>query len=332
MYHDVKLEKSLYNIAGKSFSQVLSELDPDTAYKDTELNGLDAFERQLKRFDIKVSGGNSDMVEKFFLSAESAALFPEYISRAVKQGIRDASTLSEMVAATTRINSFDYRSISSLPENEDVSLGEVAEGAVIPTTEIKLNESLVRLTKRGRMLVVSYEAIRQQRLDLFAVTLKQVGAAIARAQLKDAISLVIDGGSGQPAAEIVSIAGSQLTYADLVNFWSSFRDLDLTTLLVSPNVMSKILQFSELEDCKGSYMTTGMLKTPFGATLVKTTCLDDTKLIGLDKSCALEMVTASDILLESDKLIDRQLERTAITTVTGFSKIFAKASKVLKIS
>ena len=32
--------------------------------------------------------------------------------------------------------------------------------------------------KRGRMLVASYEAIRFQRLDLFTVTLKQIGAYI----------------------------------------------------------------------------------------------------------------------------------------------------------
>ena len=331
MYNDIKLEKGLYGIAGKSFSDILCELDPDAAYADTDLAGLDAFERQLKRFDIRLSGKNSDMVEKFFLTAESGTLFPEYIARAVKQGMRDKSILGEMVAATTSITGYDYRSISSIPEEEDVSLKEVAEGAAIPTTAVKLNESLVKLTKRGRLLAVSYEAIRQQRLDLFTVTLKQIGAAIARAQVKDAISLIVDGGSGQPAAEVVPTAGAALTYGDLVDFWSRFEELDLTTLLVSPVTMSAILQFAELEDYRGAFMTTGVLKLPFGATLVKTTCLDDGTLIGLDKSCALEMISASDIQLESDKLIDRQLERAAITTVTGFSKIFAKASKVLSI-
>ena len=54
MYNTVKLEKGLYNLSGKSFTQALSELDPDSAYSGTELYGLDAFERQLKRFDIKI--------------------------------------------------------------------------------------------------------------------------------------------------------------------------------------------------------------------------------------------------------------------------------------
>ena len=48
-------------------------------YKGTSLEGLDAFQRQLKRFDIKVKGAGSDVVEKFFRTADSAVLFPEYI-------------------------------------------------------------------------------------------------------------------------------------------------------------------------------------------------------------------------------------------------------------
>lgn len=43
------------------------------------------------------------------------------------------------------------------------------------------------------------------------------------------------------------------------------------------------------------------------------------------------MVRGSDVLVEYDKLIDRQLERAAITSISGFAKIFQEASKVLHI-
>ena len=55
-YESIKIDKSLYNLAGKTFTQALEALDPSAAYKNTELADLDAFQRQLKRFDIKVSG------------------------------------------------------------------------------------------------------------------------------------------------------------------------------------------------------------------------------------------------------------------------------------
>ena len=54
MYNNIKLEKGLYSITGKTFTQALAELDPDANYENTELKGLDAFERQLKRFDLSL--------------------------------------------------------------------------------------------------------------------------------------------------------------------------------------------------------------------------------------------------------------------------------------
>ena len=53
------------------------------------------------------------------------------------------------------------------------------------------------------------------------------------------------------------------------------------------------------------------------------------KIIALDKNAALEKVQAGGILTEYDKLIDRQLERCAITAITGFSTIFGDAAKML---
>ena len=72
-YDNLKLDKGMYQEAGRSFSQVLERQDPSEQYKGTSLEGLDAFQRQLKRFDIKVKGAGSDVVEKFFRTADSAA-------------------------------------------------------------------------------------------------------------------------------------------------------------------------------------------------------------------------------------------------------------------
>ena len=110
-FEKITLEKGLYNITGKNFTQALEALDPDADYAGTELEGLDAFERQLKRFDIRVSGENSDRVEKFFKTTESAVLFPEFVRRSIKQGMDEASILPEVIAAATNTDGTDYRGI-----------------------------------------------------------------------------------------------------------------------------------------------------------------------------------------------------------------------------
>jgi hypothetical protein len=154
-YENLKLEKGMYKEAGMSFAQVLEKLDPSDNYRNTPLDGLDAYQRQLKRFDIKVKGAGSDIVEKFFRTTESAVLFPEYVARSVRAGMEEGNILPSITASVTKFDGMDYRSIYSEPTEDDNSLRRVSEGAAIPQTEIKTREHLVKLHKRGRMLVAS---------------------------------------------------------------------------------------------------------------------------------------------------------------------------------
>lgn len=330
-YENITIEKGMYQGKG-SLTDVLEKLDPSENYVGTSLEGLDAFSRQLKRFDIKVSGRGSDCVEKFFQSSDSSALFPEYVSRAVYQGMERADVLSNLVATVTDIDGMDYRSIVSNPSDDDKTLKVVSEGAVIPQTTVKTRENLVKLHKRGRMLVASYEALRFQRLDLFTVTLNQIGAYIARAQLKDAISVIINGdGNSNPAANIEAAESGKLSYDDIIKLWANFSPYELNTIIAPTEQMQKILSLSQMQDANAGldFQGTGKMITPLGATLIHAPEIAAGKIIGLDKNCALEMVRAGGVTTDYDKLIDRQLERAAITCTAGFSKIFTEASKTL---
>ncbi|MCM1543992.1 MAG: phage major capsid protein [Ruminococcus sp.] len=333
IYEKIKLEKGLYT-TGKSFTKTLEELDPSENYIGTSLEGLDAYQRQLKRFDIKVGGAGSDMIEKFFKTSDSAVLFPEYVSRAVYQGIAENDILSKIVATVTEIDGMDYRTIASIPSDSDLELDEIAEGTAVPETTVKTQGNLVSLKKRGRALVASYEAIRFQRLDLFTVTLKQIGAYIAKTQLKDAINVLMNGdGNGNPITTLNTASSGKLTYDDMISFWNNFDPYNLNAIIASPDVAAKLLSLSEFRDAAAglNFHATGKLVTPFGAELLKSSAVKSGTLIGLDKTCALEQVQACGVTTEFDKLIDRQLERAVITTISGFSKIYTDASKALSV-
>ena len=333
-FDTIRLEKGMYQEAGRSFTQVLERLDPSEQYKGTRLEGLDAFQRQLKRFDIKVKGAGSDPVEKFFRTADSAVLFPEYIARSVRQGMEEANLLPAITAATTRFEGMDYRSITAEAGGDEKELKAVDEGAAIPATTIKVQANLVKLHKRGRMLVASYEAVRYQKLDLFSVTLRQIGAQIGRMHLEDAVNVVLSGDGNDNPATVVEVASAgTLTYNDLLTFWNGFEPYQLNTLLVGSDTMVKLLSLSQMQDAAAglSFHGTGKLITPMGAKVLRSSAVPAGKIIGLDKHYALEMVKAGDVNVEYDKLIDRQLERAAITTISGYAKIFADASQVLDV-
>ena len=339
-YENIRLEKGMYGRSGMSFTKTLEELDPSEQYRGTPLEGLDAFQRQLKRFDIKVKGAGSDNVEKFFHTTDSAVLFPEFVSRVVRQGLEQESILPHITATVTHFDGLDYRSIASVPSASDKTMRRVEEGAAIPETTIRTQENLVRLHKRGRMLVASYEAIRFQKLDLFSVTLRQIGAYMGRQQLQDAIAVLEEGDGNDNPAEVyevgtdpISGTSGELSYEALVDFWNQFDPYTMNTMLVSNDVMRAMLKLPEFQNpLTGlNFQGTGNLGNPLGAKLLHSSVMSSGTLIGLDKNYALEQVCGSEVTVEYDKLIDRQLERAAITSISGFAKLFADASKELVI-
>ena len=224
--------------------------------------------------------------------------------------------------------------------DEDKALQNVEEGAAIPETEVKVKSNLIKLTKRGRMLVASYEALRFQKLDLFSVMLRQIGAYIQKQQLADAVNVIMNGDGNDNAAvqytvgtEPMSGTKGTLGYDQMVEFWGKFDPYTMNTILCSSATMTQMLKIPELQNPMTglNFQGTGKVGTPLGAQMHRTSAVADGVIIGLDNRYALELVRAGDVLVEYDKLIDRQLERAAITSISGFGKICDGAAAVLNV-
>lgn len=329
-YENITLEKGMYSTPGKSFTGVLEELDSSENYRGTPMEGLDAYQRQLKRFAIKVSGPESGTVESFFQSGQTAALFPEYVARAVRQGMESGPRVEDLVATVTKIDALDYRSITTdISATSQPVLSAVNEAAELPSTKILTSSSLVNLKKHGRMIVSSYEALRLQKLDLLTVTLRQIGAYIARAQIKDAVDVLIGTGDGA-----LTFTSGTPNYGDFIGLWAAIAPYQLNTVVAGTAAMQKLLQVSEFKDAQAgmNFQGTGKLCTPLGAKLIHVPNMTANKIVALDKNCALEMVQSGDIAMDADRLIDHQLERASISVISGFSKIFDGAVAGLDVT
>ncbi len=319
MYNNVKLEKGMYHLANMSFSDALEQADPSEQYQGSPLASLDAFERQLKRFDIHMNGEHCDLVEKFFTTTESAVLFPEFVRRAVKQGMEE-SILPELCAAVTRVNATSYKgfAIDETDGGYDTTTGQ---GEDLKITAITEDTTGIGLDKYGRVITASYEIVRQQRIDIFAVALRAIGHKLAGAIAGAALEKLAD------SVTPITIAGSTLAYADLVALYSQFTDFDMTTMIASPTNISAILAMTQMAD--RPLDANGNIRLPFGAKLLKDATMSDTVIIGISKDFALECVTGSDVILETDQLINCQLDRIAVSVRIGFQPLMDGAVAVL---
>lgn len=344
-FDNLNLEKGIYQEAlkeGKTFSQKLEELDPSENYKGTDNEGLDAYQRQLKRFDLATSGGKSDVVEKFYQTYESTLLFPEYIDRRVREGVEEANILSQIVGTSTTIPAMQYTATyGDEIDEEDLELVAIAEGAEFPETEIKLRDKTTKFYKRGRMLKITYEALKLMKIDLFGLHLRKIGTQIGKQQLRDAINILLNGDGNNNSAPSFAIGDSiiggtagTLTYSEIVKFWMEFKEgYDVNTIIAPKDIITAILLMDEFKDPQAgfNYQSTGKMVNPLGANWLRSDIVPSGKLIGMDKRYCLEEVTVSGTLIEYDKVINRQLERAAISEIKGFNKIYKDSAMVLNL-
>ena len=108
----------------------------------------------------------------------------------------------------------------------------------------------------------------------------------------------------------------------------------MNTMLAGTETVKSVLNLTEMKDAQAglNFRGPGQMVTPIGAALIHVPTMADKVIVAMDKTCALEMVQAGELMTDYDKLIDRQLERASISAVTGFAKIFSDASKKLTIS
>lgn len=328
-----RLDGEMFSLArqrGTDLTGYLEELDPSRPE-----SALDAFERQLAVAGIRISGANSDPIDRFFSTKESAVLFPEFVSRSVRSGMDDFRKLEKIVGTRTRIDSDTYKTIymdDSVLSAGDLELARVGEGAALPRIEIKTAEHSIAIYKFGRYLEATYEAIRRRKAAVVAVFLRAVGVQIQKDKFAAAIGVLIGGDGNGNAAPVQTTAS--LGYGALVEFSLAFAPYELNVLVTNKATAKALLTLSEFADPAVSlnFQTRGEMITPFGAELLIDEAVPANKVLGLDRRFALEEVYETSVLTESEKLIRQQLEGTAISEVAGFGRIINSATRVLSIT
>lgn len=148
------------------------------------------------------------------------------------------------------------------------------------------------------MLVASYEAVRYKSWTCSRSLCVRWGPTSPGHCWPTAWKCLSMGTATNNGAEADQVKSTgTLTYEDLVSFWAKFDPYEMNALLVSGDVMVKLLKLTEFQNpLTGlNFQGTGKLTTPLGAQLLRTSVLPSGTAIGLDKRFALEMVQGSDV-------------------------------------
>jgi hypothetical protein len=256
---------------------------------------------------------------------------------AVVEGLRRKPVYPQLIIRDERIDgtAYDVPFVNESPDNEE--LRTVAEGAAIPESQITYGDRVVRLDKKGRGVLASYEAVRRMSVDMLRVHLQRMGERLGRNLDARLATVLVDGDSSgaSTAAETINTATQ--------NSWDSddivlgYMQLSMenyftpTHILADGDLTRTILGMTPFQDTGlFDFARSGKLPTPLGATLVPLSEQPADKLTILDANYAVQKLTEQDLLVESDKLIHQQWDRTYLTVVTDFAVIYEKARIVVQ--
>jgi hypothetical protein len=337
----IELEKEMYQEArlkGVSFGDLLEELDPSEDYTGA-VQGAGAFARQLMAHDVKVFGPQADVVAKFFASTSSAVLFPHFVESQVQAGMLTESLLPEILATETFINSHTYDGARLTETEADRQLHEIGEGTTVPTVTMQVSDHTIRLRKFGRLLNATYEALRMQRSNVVSVWLQRIGSQIAIDESDWALKTLLDGdGNDNALSATASEVSGTLDYDEMVRLWLVFpAGYRCSKIIAGDTMLRKVLNLTEFQNPLSgfNFQATGELVSPVGAKLIRwssAAVLPSDYVLGIDERYALEQVTEYGVMTEIDRLIDRQIESTAVTKWTGFTKLDANASQAIDVT
>ncbi len=276
-------------------------------------------------------------VDRFFQSDPNAKwLFPDMVREAVLTGMKRKPVYPSLIVRDESIEgtAYDVPYVREAADEEE--LRTVAEGAAIPESKILYGDRVVRIDKKGRGVVASYEVIRRMSVDMLRVHLERVGERLGRNLDARLANVLVSGDSSGAATAPVAIntaVSGTWSYADIVN---AFMTLTLdhyftpTHMLANGELCQTILGLSEFKDAAlFDFAKTGNLPTPLGVRLVPMVDQPADTLTILDAGYAVQKLTEQDLLIESDKLINQQWDRTYLTVVTDFAIVYEKARIVV---
>jgi len=289
---------------------------------------LTALEDCLKEAGIKAFGAYRDSYTKFFEIADMDVLFPEYVSDRVYTNMMLVPLVSEFVASEIVVPSEFYLKIYLDDQEDDRQLREVGRGSEFPTTRVQVGSHQARLVKYGRVLEMAYEDTEQRGSMVLDAALRKIAMQIMVDATDDMVYTLLngDGNSSTTPTNTTSTTTSGVVVVDDLIAWAMNLD--------SPYKMNKFIgrkawlmkYFKPLADFDNPQATWGFI----GLDLPKPyewdrSVLTSDLFLGVDQRFAIEHLTMGGPMTETDKLIRKQVNGTAISWRSGFSIIDPKA-------
>lgn len=275
----------------------------------------------------------SDTIEQAFFSSTNGPnqpLFPVFLAAKIIAGQLATSLVPMLCAADIRIASHVQEKVTLSDTTATRQLKNIGEGVDLPKTTIARSNANVSLQKYGRMLEVTYEAVRLLHLDIVGLQMNRIGMQMGIDETDDMLETLAmgDGSSGSALTFLSPDVAATLDYDELVHLFLGFPiGYTMRHAIVNDTHLRTILNMAEFKDPQAGFkfVSQGILPGPLGCTFHRWTSTGSAgfgtdKILAVDNTGAIICLREGDLLEEADALIDKQVHRRTMSEWVGFMK------------
>lgn len=362
---EIKLKPEMYRTAaeeyGLTFSEYLEQMNPSKPGEE-----LDAFERQLARYNIRIKSDPKrgyyagHLVNFFTTASDSRILFPEFISRIARWEMLAADDDPYDINLITGGNeeglTSNYFEEMYIDDNEeDYQQAVVNEMGSFPEISISYSEKAENMKKFGIAVRWSYEFLRRARIDIIRPVIARITQMQKRAIFREGLYKLVNGAGTDmtPAASSATAASydtsisanGQITYYAWLKWLNAQRPYSFDTVfcnfdtaytlitMTRANVNTLALRESLSPQIANNPVLVRGLKANPKIVIVDDDDVSANTIVGIDsRFAARRFFEIGADLTETERVISQQFERIFLSHVDGFGKIFPKATHIMTLT
>jgi hypothetical protein len=220
----------------------------------------------------------------------------------------------------------------------DAVLVDSNEAATIEEGSVTYGTKTVSIGKKARAIKITDEAVMFSPISMLSIFFEDFGRILGHTLNGMAVDAIVNGDQADLSenAAVIGVANTTngVTWADLVVAAIRFGLIGQSgTQIIAGEAMANT--FLNLPEVKNRYQGTPLLgtqiRTPMNLPdeLFVSTKVGANKVVINDPSSSIVQLTAQPLMLETDRIVMKQINGTAASIYTGFAKIQRKASVVI---
>lgn len=267
-------------------------------------------------------------------------LVPEIFRDAIRKGFinspiyRDFIIREETTPQPTQVAPFwDTTGLQNQPQ-------PLGAGESMTLGTLKYGQKTVHISKTGIGIEIVDEAIRYTNISLLSLFLQDVGIKLGSSLSRELIAVLINGdqADGSEAAGTVGVAtAGAMEWNDFIAIFvrGGLRNRSWTKVIGNEATINYMLDMPEFRmsnknanpELRLNVKTPGVLPQQIDAYVHSS--VPNNQLLMVDTNLAAVQLTSMPLTVESDRIVQRQLNGTYVSLTTGFMNIFSDARVIM---